>query len=320
MFPASTSLQDKVLVIVGSPRGLTHAFATTAAQQGAKIALIQRVCARDTEFDTVYSETRALRRAGATVLPFIADVRNPQEIAEVMASIFDEFGSLDYLVSILGSLQMIESFDTAEKDFSSMLTVDTQGTRICIRAAVPYLLQSQTPHVLISAPPLMFNDDWNMANSPYSMTKFAISMCARGLMSELSSTHISINAIWPRIMIHVDELNRASGYSLWRHLTRRPDIVVDAAYWIFSQPRSDTLTGRFWYDEDVLRQAGITDFSHYQTAPPAPVRTVTNKPSSISSDSTAHSTGKDSFRFPRKVSSFFSLKNRHKISVGHGRK
>jgi citronellol/citronellal dehydrogenase len=44
--------------------------------------------------------------------------------------------------------------------------------------------------------------------------------------------------------------------------TRRPEIMADAAYAILTT-RSRARTGQLLIDDDVLREAGITDFSRY---------------------------------------------------------
>ena len=38
--------------------------------------------------------------------------------------------------------------------------------------------------------------------------------------------------------------------------------MADAAHWILTQP-SRKVTGRFFLDDEVLRSAGVTDFSRY---------------------------------------------------------
>jgi citronellol/citronellal dehydrogenase len=50
--------------------------------------------------------------------------------------------------------------------------------------------------------------------------------------------------------------------------SRKPDIMADAAYAIFNRPAKET-TGNFFIDEDVLTQAGVTDFGHYAVDPTA---------------------------------------------------
>jgi hypothetical protein len=39
--------------------------------------------------------------------------------------------------------------------------------------------------------------------------------------------------------------------------------MADAAYWILTQP-SRKITGRFFVDDEVLRNAGVSDFSKYR--------------------------------------------------------
>ncbi|HEY9362054.1 MAG TPA: short chain dehydrogenase, partial [Chitinophagaceae bacterium] len=45
-------------------------------------------------------------------------------------------------------------------------------------------------------------------------------------------------------------------------MSRKPEIIADAAYYIFSQP-AENCSGNFFIDEDVLEKAGITDLSGY---------------------------------------------------------
>jgi len=44
--------------------------------------------------------------------------------------------------------------------------------------------------------------------------------------------------------------------------SRKPEIVADAAFEILSKPSAET-TGNYFIDEEVLKEAGVTDFKHY---------------------------------------------------------
>lgn len=49
-------------------------------------------------------------------------------------------------------------------------------------------------------------------------------------------------------------------------LSRKPDIMADAAYYILSQdPKS--LSGQFLIDDEVLAKAGVSDLTHYAVDP-----------------------------------------------------
>jgi len=49
---------------------------------------------------------------------------------------------------------------------------------------------------------------------------------------------------------------------------RHPSIVADAAHLILTRP-SREFTGQFCIDEDVLRAAGVSDFTRYAIDPTA---------------------------------------------------
>jgi len=48
--------------------------------------------------------------------------------------------------------------------------------------------------------------------------------------------------------------------------SRKPEVMGDAAHAILTR-KSTEYTGHFAIDEDVLRQAGISDLSTYSTTP-----------------------------------------------------
>ena len=52
--------------------------------------------------------------------------------------------------------------------------------------------------------------------------------------------------------------------------TRQPSIMADAAYAILTR-NARTTTGKFFIDDEVLREAGVTDFSPYAVKPGMPL-------------------------------------------------
>jgi citronellol/citronellal dehydrogenase len=48
--------------------------------------------------------------------------------------------------------------------------------------------------------------------------------------------------------------------------SRKPEILADAAYAVFSKP-SRELTGRFLIDDTFLAETGVTDFDQYRVDP-----------------------------------------------------
>jgi citronellol/citronellal dehydrogenase len=79
---------------------------------------------------------------------------------------------------------------------------------------------------------------------------------------------VAINALWPRTVIATDAINMIPGVDAAR--CRRPQIVADAAHAVLVAPAT-ARTGAFLVDEDVLREAGVEDFSGYAVEPGQPL-------------------------------------------------
>jgi citronellol/citronellal dehydrogenase len=98
------------------------------------------------------------------------------------------------------------------------------------------------------------------------MAKFGMSLCVLGMSSEFKAQGVAVNALWPRTVIATAAVRNLLGGSDVERRARKPEIMADAAHWILTQ-NSRRSTGNFFIDEDVLRQAGITDFDTYAVTP-----------------------------------------------------
>ena len=70
----------------------------------------------------------------------------------------------------------------------------------------------------------------------------------------------SVLSMWPRTVIATAALQVIPGGDASRG--RKPEIMADAAHVIFNRD-ARSCTGNFFIDEDVLREAGITDLDRY---------------------------------------------------------
>ena len=152
------------------------------------------------------------------------------------------------------------------KRFDLMHQINTRGTFLCTQKAVPHLAKSSNPHVLNISPPLhsTLSPRWFAPHVAYTMAKYGMSLCVLGMAEEFRPLGIAVNALWPRTAIDTEAIRLIAGQDA-RAKTRSPQIMADAAHWILTQP-SRKVTGRFFLDDEVLRGAGVTDFSRYRPA------------------------------------------------------
>ena len=82
------------------------------------------------------------------------------------------------------------------------------------------------------------------------------------MAEEFRNDGIAVNALLPETTIDTAAISFIMDAEA-RRRSRRPAIMADAAHWVLTRsPR--TLTGQFLTDAQVLRQAGVTDFSVYR--------------------------------------------------------
>src|SRR5690606_22469005 len=79
----------------------------------------------------------------------------------------------------------------------------------------------------------------------------------------------AVNALWPRTTIATAAIKNLLGGDEVVRMSRKPDILADAAHLVFSQP-ARSFTGNFLIDDSFLYEVGgITDFDRYRVDPSA---------------------------------------------------
>ena len=94
------------------------------------------------------------------------------------------------------------------------------------------------------------------------MAKYGMTLCVLGMAEEFRADGIAVNALWPRTAIDTEAIRLIAGGDVRQKRTRRVEIMADAAHWILTRP-SRACTGRFFIDDEVVREAGVTDLSRY---------------------------------------------------------
>jgi len=84
------------------------------------------------------------------------------------------------------------------------------------------------------------------------------------MAQEFKPDGIAVNALWPRTVIATAALNVIAMAD--PKLGRTPDIMADAAHVVLTRDAKEC-TGNFFIDDEVLRDAGVTDLDKYAMTP-----------------------------------------------------
>jgi len=147
-----------------------------------------------------------------------------------------------------------------------MHQINARGTFVVSKCAIAYLEKAVNPHILMISPPLDMKEKWFAPHTAYSMAKFGMSLVVLGLAGELRPKGIAVNALWPRTVIATAAVQNLLGGDAVMQRARKPEIVADAAYVIFSKPARE-FTGQFLIDDNFLAENGIRDFDRYRVDP-----------------------------------------------------
>ncbi len=92
-----------------------------------------------------------------------------------------------------------------------------------------------------------------------------MSLCTLGMAAEFREESIAFNSLWPRTIIATAAVQNLLGGDEAMARSRKPELVADAAHAILTRP-SRECTGNLFLAEDVLVEAGVTDFAPYSYA------------------------------------------------------
>jgi citronellol/citronellal dehydrogenase len=263
-------LAGKTILMSGGSRGIGLAIALRAAADGANIALLAKTDSPHPRLEgTVHSAAEQIRAAGGHALPIVGDVRSDDDITEAVLKTQGEFGGIDIVVNNASVIDLSPSLDLTAKKYDLMQDVNVRGTFMLSQAAVPILRGSENPHILSLSPPLNLDPKWLGAHTGYTLAKYGMTMVTLGFAAEFAKDGIAANTLWPRTTIATAAVQNLLGGDLVMAASRTPEIYADAAYAVLTRPSREH-TGQSLIVEDVLTDAGVTDFSRYAAVPGTP--------------------------------------------------
>lgn len=256
-------LKDKTVFITGASRGIGHAIGLRLAREGARIAIAAKTTTPHPKLPgTIFTAAQDMEKAGGKGLPLQVDIRDEEQVRAAVEKTVEIFGGIDILVNNASAIQLTGTLETALKRYDLMQGVDARGTFLCSQACLPYLLKAENPHVLTLSPPLNMDGKWFAPHTAYTMAKYGMSMCTLGMSGEFRG-RVAFNSLWPATTIATAAVRNILGGEALIQLSRKPEIVADAALAILKRDHK-TATGYFYIDEEVLKEEGIVDFEKYR--------------------------------------------------------
>lgn len=186
------TLEQKTILITGGSRGIGAAAAKLAGEAGAKVAINYHSNQEEAE-----AVAQMIREAGGEAKIFQADVSQATAVAEMVAAVIKEFGSIDILVNNAGILSMKPLAEESIDFLNKMVAVNLAGPVNTLHAVLPQMEQQGggvVVNVCSQAAKVTFP---NMHLATYSATKAGLLRLTQVLAEETKEANIRHYAVLP---------------------------------------------------------------------------------------------------------------------------
>ena len=183
-------LEGKTAVITGSGRGIGKAIAIKFASFGADIVI------NDIPQSEYAEETcEEIKKLGVKSIVVKGDVRNVDDIKNLIDTTVKEFGKIDILVNNAGITRDGLMLRMSEEDWDLVLDINLKGAFNCIKAAARPMMKQRSGSIINITSVVGIMGNPGQAN--YSASKAGLIGLTKTTAKEFASRKIRCNAVAP---------------------------------------------------------------------------------------------------------------------------
>lgn len=184
-------LQDKVVFVAGSSRGIGKAIAEGFAKEGSKVVVTGR---DETSLEkTVQGLRRKFRPENILGLP--GDLAQTENIKKRLGQTLTTFKKLDIVVGNIGSGRGKPGYDLADSEWQRFMNINLMTNIRVARECIPHLIKNRDGAIIFTAS--IAGIETLGAPVAYEAAKAAIISSAKNLSYELARYNIRVNCVAP---------------------------------------------------------------------------------------------------------------------------
>ncbi|MEV0114507.1 glucose 1-dehydrogenase [Streptomyces sp. NPDC050844] len=187
-----TRFTGRTALVTGGGSGLGRAIALAFAAEGANVVVAGRT-------EGPLKETVGLiEEAGGSALAVTADVTRSADLATLVSTTVERFGSLDVAVNNAGVLRAGQPVaDLPEDDWRTLLDINVTGVFLALRAEVQQMRTQPGGGAIVNIASVLGTHIRRPGTTAYATTKAAVSILTKGAAAEHIQDGIRINAVSP---------------------------------------------------------------------------------------------------------------------------
>jgi 3-oxoacyl-[acyl-carrier protein] reductase len=185
-------LQNKVVFVAGSSRGIGRAIVAELLAEGARVVLTGR------DQDRLNKAYVELEKPGHRdrLLSICGDLLDLASVEKAFAQAAERFGAIDHLVANIGSGKGQSGWNLPDDEWQRLFAVNFFASARLTQAALPYLLRNPEGGSILHIASIA-GVEASAAPLPYSAAKAALLNYSKNLSRQLAPQRIRVNAIAP---------------------------------------------------------------------------------------------------------------------------
>ena len=182
-------LENQVIIVTGSSRGIGQAIALLFSREGARVVVVSR------HVDACETVAGRIRSEGGQALVVPTDVADEAQVAHLVQATLAHFGRVDGLVNAAGIGLLVALPDTTLEMWQRTLDVNLTGTFLCCRAVWEPMARQGGGHILNISSSVV--KDPHAGWSAYCASKAGVVALTESLAKEGYPLGIRVNVLLP---------------------------------------------------------------------------------------------------------------------------
>jgi NADP-dependent 3-hydroxy acid dehydrogenase YdfG len=215
----SQNIAGKVVVITGASSGLGEATARLLSAQGAVVVLGAR------RIDRLQLLVDELRAQGGKALALATDVTRSEQVQALVDAAVQGFGRIDVMLNNAGLMPHSPLERLKIADWDRMIDVNLKGVLYGIAAALPYIQQQKSGHIInVSS---VAGHKVRPGSAVYAATKHAVRALSEGLRQEVKPYNIRTTVLSPGA-VHTELVDSITEPDIATTVRQFYDIAISA--------------------------------------------------------------------------------------------
>ncbi|MHB1514862.1 MAG: SDR family oxidoreductase [Acidiferrobacteraceae bacterium] len=227
------NIEGKIVVITGASSGLGEATARHLSEHGAVVVLGAR------RIDRIRALAKALAGRDGKAIAVQVDVTQSEQVKQLVDAAVERYGRIDVLINNAGLMPHSPLERLKVADWDRMIDVNIKGVLYGIAAALPYMQQQKSGHIInVSS---VAGHKVRPSSAVYAATKHAVLALSEGLRQEVKpynirTTVISPGAIATELPNSITETDIADSVRKLYEIAIPADSFARAVAYAMSQP------------------------------------------------------------------------------------